>query len=124
MSERFFFEAPIESTEVVLTGDDAHHALHVMRHIVGDQIVLFDGSGREFTATIHSIAKHTATLLIGDVREVSRELPGRLEIAVALPKGDRQRLLIEKCVELGVTRLIPLATDRGIAQCSFAFEHA
>jgi 16S rRNA (uracil1498-N3)-methyltransferase len=49
-------------------------------------------------------------------REVNRELSREFVLGVALPKGDRQRWLIEKAVELGVTRLIPLQTARGVAQ--------
>jgi 16S rRNA (uracil1498-N3)-methyltransferase len=51
-----------------------------------------------------------------DRHEVDRELPLVLTLGVALPKGDRQRWLVEKAVELGVTRLAPLRTARGVAQ--------
>jgi 16S rRNA (uracil1498-N3)-methyltransferase len=47
---------------------------------------------------------------------VSRELTRPVTLAVALPKGDRQKWLVEKVTELGVTRLIPLKTERGVAQ--------
>jgi 16S rRNA (uracil1498-N3)-methyltransferase len=47
---------------------------------------------------------------------VNRELPFDLTLGVALPKGDRQKWLVEKAVELGVTRIVPLRTQRGVAQ--------
>ena len=47
---------------------------------------------------------------------VNRELPFDLTLGVALPKGDRQKWLVEKAVELGVTRIVPLRTRRGVAQ--------
>jgi 16S rRNA (uracil1498-N3)-methyltransferase len=47
---------------------------------------------------------------------VDRELPFELTLGVALPKGDRQKWLVEKAVELGVTRIVPLCTQRGVAQ--------
>ena len=48
--------------------------------------------------------------------EIDRELPFALTLGVALPKGDRQKWLIEKAVELGVGRLVPLKTHRAVAQ--------
>jgi 16S rRNA (uracil1498-N3)-methyltransferase len=47
---------------------------------------------------------------------VSRELTRPLTLAVALPKGERQKWLVEKATELGATRLVPLITERGVAQ--------
>ena len=49
-------------------------------------------------------------------REIDRELPFPLVVGVALPKGDRQKWLVEKLTELGVTTLVPLVTERGVAQ--------
>ena len=55
-------------------------------------------------------------LTIVERRDVDRELPCEISLGVALPKGDRQRWLIEKATELGVARLVPLVTTRGVAQ--------
>jgi 16S rRNA (uracil1498-N3)-methyltransferase len=60
--------------------------------------------------------KQAAELEVVERREPDRELPFSLTIAVALPKGERQKWLIEKLTELGVTRLVPLVTERGVAQ--------
>ena len=48
--------------------------------------------------------------------EVNRELPVEVTLGVALPKGERQKWLVEKAVEVGVTRMVPLRTHRGVAQ--------
>jgi len=88
----------------------------VMRAKPGDELTLFDGSGAEFKARIESIGKHSVALAIVERRETTRELPFSLTLAVALPKGERQKWLVEKATELGVTRLIPLITERGVAQ--------
>lgn len=119
MSQRFFVEMPIgNATSARLTGDEAHHLGKVMRAAVDSEITLFDGSGWEFVARIVSIAKTTVDLEIIDGNEVDRERDQSLTMAVALPKGDRQKFLVEKLVELGVTRLIPLNTDRGVAEAT------
>ena len=116
MSERFFVEPPIVGERAVLSGDEARHLTRVMRASVGDELVLFDGSGAEFRARVSRLAKGTVDLDIVERRQLDRELPFALTLAVALPKGERQKWLIEKATELGVTRLIPLITERGVAQ--------
>jgi 16S rRNA (uracil1498-N3)-methyltransferase len=116
MSERFFSSQPIGGDRVTLGGAEAHHLLHVMRAAVGDSVTLFDGSGAEFSAVIEGCNRSEVELRIIARREISRELPFELNVGVALPKGDRQKWLIEKLTELGVTTLVPLVTQRGVAQ--------
>jgi 16S rRNA (uracil1498-N3)-methyltransferase len=116
MSERFFVTPPIAGERVMLVGDEARHLAAVMRAGIGDEVALFDGSGAEFTGRISAIRKQAVELTIIERREISRELPSELTLAVALPKGDRQKWLVEKATELGVTRLVPLVTERGVAQ--------
>jgi 16S rRNA (uracil1498-N3)-methyltransferase len=99
-----------------LDGTEAHHLLHVMRAAVGQHVTLFDGSGAEFSAVVESLGRSSAILQIFERREVNRELPFLLTIGVALPKGDRQKWLVEKITELGATAIVPLTTERGVAQ--------
>jgi len=112
MAERFFVETPIQSELARLTGSEAHHALHVMRLGVGAEITLFDGSGAEFVGQVTRAGRADVDLHVISRTVIDRELPLALHLAVALPKGDRQRWLVEKAVELGVTRLCPLRTQR------------
>jgi 16S rRNA (uracil1498-N3)-methyltransferase len=116
MSERFFTATSIAGTRAELTGDEARHLAAVMRAAVGDEVVLFDGSGAEFVARVLSVRKQNVELEVIERREVTRELPQSLTLAVALPKGERQKWLIEKATELGVQAIIPLITERGVAQ--------
>jgi 16S rRNA (uracil1498-N3)-methyltransferase len=116
MTHRYHVDRPIAQGLATLTGPEAHHLLHVMRAKPGDEVVLFDGSGDEFSARVETLRRSEADLAILGRHTVSRELPCPLVLGVALPKGDRQRWLIEKAVELGVTRLIPLETARSVAQ--------
>lgn len=115
MSRRFYSSTAITGDRAALAGGEAHHLVHVLRAKAGDEVVLFDGSVAEFLARIERIAKDRVELVVVERREIDRELPFRLTLAVALPKGDRQRWLVEKAVEIGVTQLVPLATTRGVA---------
>lgn len=116
MADRYFVEHEISADRVVLVGPDAHHLAHVMRGKPGDRVTLFDGRGAEFAAQIRRVGRTGVELAVIQRRDISRELPGEFTLAVALPKGERQRWLVEKCTELGVTRLIPLVTARSVAQ--------
>jgi 16S rRNA (uracil1498-N3)-methyltransferase len=116
MSQRFFVETPITGETAMLIEAEAHHLLHVMRAKAGTEVTLFDGTGYEFNARVEKLGRQAVDLAILERLDVSRELALPVTLAVALPKGDRQKWLVEKATELGVTRLIPLKTERGVAQ--------
>ena len=105
-------------TIVELHGDEAHHLTRVMRQKTGDIVTLFDGDGHEFSAEITETQKNRVLFRILGVRDVDTEPPCRVTVAVSLPKSDRQKWLVEKLTELGCHRLIPLQTERSVAQCN------
>lgn len=116
MSERFLVTAAPVDGHVELQGDEARHLIRVMRARVGDDVVVFDGRGTHWPARIIGIDRHQVRLEVGrPVGPVEGPSPS-LTLAVALPKGDRQKWLVEKLTELGVDRLVPLATERGVVQ--------
>ncbi|MEM9657181.1 MAG: RsmE family RNA methyltransferase, partial [Planctomycetota bacterium] len=112
MSRRCFSDKPITGPAITIDGGEAHHLLHVLRLSPGDGVTLFDGEGAQYDAEVFSCGRSTVELHVGEAHAVDRELPQLLTLACPLPKGDRQRWIVEKAVELGVTRLIPLQTDR------------
>ncbi len=122
MAYRYFSVEPLPVNEadyplcVTLGGDEAHHLLHVMRVKEGESLILFDGSGAEFDTVIVATKKKELTAEIHARRVVSRELETEISLAVALPKGDRQKWLIEKLVELGASAFIPLDSERSVAK--------
>lgn len=116
MSDRFYLAGPIDGNVVTLDGSEAHHFLHVLRGKAGDSITLFDGLGEELVARATKVARGTVELEITKRQAISRELPVELVVGVALPKGDRQKWLMEKLTELGVGQVVPLETARGVAQ--------
>jgi 16S rRNA (uracil1498-N3)-methyltransferase len=111
MNRRCYSEMPITGRTASLGGSEAHHLLHVLRATPGMRVTLFDGSGREFEAEVAHCGRSTVDLTILAEQEVDRELPFPLTLGVAMPKGDRQRWIVEKATELGVTRLVPLITQ-------------
>lgn len=116
MSQRYFIaQTPQVGAEISIAGAEAHHMSHVMRLAAGDKIVLFDGTGAEYSARLTRGAKRQVWVEILDRTYIDREAAKRLELAVALPRGDRQTWLVEKAVELGVHSIVPLITERSVA---------
>lgn len=116
MNPRFFSDNPIRQPSVALAGDEAHHLLHVMRGKIGDSVVLFDGTGGHWEATIESLGRTQVQLRVENFSDQDLMPKHHLTLAVSLPKGDRQKWLIEKLTELGIARLLPLITERSVAQ--------
>jgi 16S rRNA (uracil1498-N3)-methyltransferase len=116
MSERFYSETPIDGERATLVGAEAHHLADVMRIRRGDEVTLFDGSGFEFSARVEEITKREVRLTVLARLAADRESPRDVTLCGSLPRGDRQRWLIEKAVELGVRRFVPLRTSRGVVQ--------
>jgi 16S rRNA (uracil1498-N3)-methyltransferase len=110
--ERRFHVARIDRENVMLSPEESHHLLRVLRLTAGAEVSVFDGKGGSARARVEQVIGSDVELrILGP--EDSRESPLSLTLAVAPPKGDRASFLIEKLTELGVSRLIPLETARG-----------
>jgi 16S rRNA (uracil1498-N3)-methyltransferase len=114
MTDRFYSSFLPETGTFSLTGSEAHHMHNVLRLKQSQEVLLFDGAGTEATAEIISISKRSVELRILDKRSTPSKSQRTIILATAVPKGGRFRWLVEKATELGVTRLIPLITERSI----------
>lgn len=99
-----------------LDGAEARHAISVLRLSVDDRIHLFDGTGHEVVARIAVLKKQQLEFEVVECITSNLELPHELILAIALPKGERQKILVDAATELGVTKLIPLRLHRAVAQ--------
>ncbi|MFN7731140.1 MAG: RsmE family RNA methyltransferase [Pirellula sp.] len=114
---RFLVDDVPERGFVSLDEAESNHAARVLRVQPGEDVIAFDGKGWEGYGSIDSVQRKTVTLNIQQRRFAPRDHDDRLWMAIALPKGDRQRSVIERMVELGVDRLIPLHSHRSVARC-------
>lgn len=115
MSRRRFY-APVEAfsgDHVTLSTDEARHLRDVLRLGPGDQINLFDGAGREFQCVIVESRRDWATLRVTvEIPPTKPESPLDLTLAIALLKGEKFDLVVQKATELGVARIQPVITQR------------
>jgi 16S rRNA (uracil1498-N3)-methyltransferase len=111
---RFFAPATqFGSGHINLDRDEARHLREVLRLKSGDTVAVFDGKGNEFLCEILTVSKRGAELAIKEKLEpASPESPLDLTLAAAMLKGEKFDLIVQKAVELGVRRVVPLRTTR------------
>lgn len=112
---RRFYAPPeqVQQTRVFLTIDETRHLRDVLRLREGENIQVFNGHGKEFLCSIEEIGKQKTTLKI--IKEILPSAPEsnlELSLAVALLKGEKFDLVIQKAVELGIMEIIPIITKR------------
>ena len=110
------FYASIEQFQaetVLLSLEETRHLRDVLRFKETDQVRVFDGSGKEFLCEIERIGKRQTDLrILEEITPTAPESDLDLTLVVALLKGEKFDLVVQKAVELGVTKLIPLNTKR------------
>ena len=106
--------------QIDLPAAAAHHALRVLRMQAGDPLMLFDGQGGEWQAEL--VGKvgvgGTARVALCEFIDGDNESPLSLTLVQGLPAGDKMDWVIEKCVELGVTAIQPIAAKRSVIKLS------
>ena len=88
------------------------HTIKVLRLREGDEIILFNGQGNEYSATLLQVTKKQATAQVDELIKINTESSLSLHLALGISKGERMDLAIQKAVELGVTQITPLYTER------------
>jgi len=92
------------------------HLVQVLRLRAGERFVAFDGRGGEFPATLETVNKRDASARLGERLAVDRESPLDLTLAQCVSKGERMDYTLQKAVELGVTRIVPLLSSRSVVK--------
>lgn len=117
---RFYLEPERAGRQPLrLEGREAHHALHVLRLKPGDQVTVLDGAGTSVLCAVETIAKDAVALAVLE-KKSAPALPCPMTLLVAVPKGKIIEDIIQKSVELGATRVVPLLTGRVIMQLDAA----
>jgi 16S rRNA (uracil1498-N3)-methyltransferase len=97
---------------VELPEHTAHHAREVLRLRKGAPVLVFDGKGAEYTATLEVVSRRRVSARLGAPVETRAESPLHLVLALSALRGDRMEVVIQKATELGVTEIWPVVTAR------------
>jgi len=118
---RFYCSA--EPSSVLLAGGQvdlpenaARHAARVLRLKSGDDLVLFDGTGGEYAARIATVDRDRVRVDVLEWRDAECEAPIRLTLVQALQSGEKMDMTVQKAVELGVERVVPVSSRRSVVR--------
>jgi len=99
--------------DVDLPTQAGEHVARVLRLDRGHPLRLFDGSGAEYTGEIATLAKRAVTArVLGRIESADRESPLRITLGQGIARGEKMDWILQKATELGVTRIVPLITER------------
>lgn len=99
-------------SNIVLSEDATNHVGRVLRMTAGQQLELFNGDGNNYAATIVEATKRSVTVTIEQVAINKSETPLAIHLAQGISRGERMDFVLQKSVELGVTEITPLFTER------------
>ena len=118
MIERRFLVAPADLEELggsaVIRGDEHHHLRKVLRLAPDDAVSVFDGAGRGYRGLIESIEAGATRVRLTSTDDRAVEPSFETVLAQGIPHHDRMDLVIQKCTEIGVSRVIPIVAERSV----------
>lgn len=94
--------------------EEIHHIRDVMRLRKGMSVNVFNGKDREYTGEIKQIAKSSVIIEIKESKDYEDNIPYRLTLYQAIPKKGKMDFIVEKTIELGVGRIVPIITERSV----------
>ena len=103
-------------SELEIDAEKTHYLSRVLRLRVGDSIVIFNGTGTQFSAGITALQKSRATLAVHDALPAATESGFKLHLAQGISRGERMDFVVQKATELGVKRITPLLTEHGVVK--------
>ena len=113
-----FFVSPeqVEGGLIRITGSDVNHIKNVLRIRQGEEMLVSDGTGRDYLCQAEEIAGLEVTVRILETEEEVRELPSRIWLFQGLPKSDKMEFIIQKAVELGAAGIVPVTTRNTVVK--------
>ncbi len=115
---RIYIPSPelVDGATLRLPDSAFHHLVQVLRLRKGDTFTAFDGRGGEFGSELVEVGRREAHGRLGARLDIDRESPLDLTLAQCVSKGERMDYTLQKAVELGVTRIVPLLSSRAVVR--------
>jgi len=114
MSIHRFYVPPrqIIDGNVFIRGTDVWHIQKVLRLATGDQVLIFDGTGREYSVVIGKTKPREILGTVLEQWEQHAESPLQLTLVQGVPKAQKMDVIVQKASEIGVNTIVPLQTER------------
>ena len=110
---RIFTDSPLAvGSQCQLDDNAANHVGRVLRMQAGQALLLFNGDGQDYRATLTEAGKKHVQVAVTEAGKNETESPLRVVLAQTLSKGDRMDYAVQKAVEMGVSEIVPLTTER------------
>jgi 16S rRNA (uracil1498-N3)-methyltransferase len=116
---RIYQDVPLALGMLQLEEKASHHLARVLRVDVGDEIILFNGTGGEYQAVIRSVSKKTVAVELLSFSAREAESSTAIYLGQGIARGEKMDFVIQKAVELGVTKIYPVITER----CNVRLDH-
>jgi 16S rRNA (uracil1498-N3)-methyltransferase len=118
MTVHRFYALPgnINEDLIILSASDSHHLVNVMRLSDGDEIIVFDGRGKEYLCKVIEAKPEGVKACVLEQRSLDTELRTSITVVQAIPKSDKMDFIVQKCTELGVMRIVPVISDRTVVK--------
>lgn len=114
---RVYLDTELQTgSSIELARDSASHVAKVLRARAGDELILFNGQGGEFSAVIEAVRGSRVTVGVGAARHANRESPLQITLIQCVPRGDRMDFVVQKATELGVARIVPVLSQRSVVR--------
>lgn len=114
MQKLFIDYTPQE--KILLDGESARHIAKSLRMRVGDMLTVTDGGGNDYGCQIDEITRDTVSLTVCYKQVNESEPTCRVTIYQGVPKSTKMEDIIQKCVELGVSKIVPTLTKRCVSR--------
>tara|TARA_R110000868_G_scaffold106915_11_gene292864 strand:- start:1 stop:723 length:723 start_codon:yes stop_codon:yes gene_type:complete len=112
MTMRIYQPAPLAVGAFIIEEKASHHLARVLRVKVGDEVILFNGDGGEYHAVIRAISKNNVEVELLEFLAREVESPLKITLAQGIARGEKMDFIIQKAVELGVSDIYPVVTER------------
>lgn len=116
MPKFFVSKDNIVDHTITINGENANHIANVLRAKSGDEIIVGDGEGLDYTCEITEVSKKQVIAKITDITSNNAEPSTKITLFQALPKSDKMELVIQKCIEIGIDCIVPVETEHCVVK--------
>lgn len=114
--QKLFITDELITDKIILTHDQSRHIAKSLRMKTGDMLMVCDGAGTDYGCMIDEITKDSVVLSVCYKQASKSEPSVQVSLYQGVPKGDKMEDIIQKCTELGISRITPVLTKRSVSR--------